>query len=239
MIRSVVAVLILGTLTGACAVAVAPPLSPEQRAEYRIVKVVVDVPATDGLWWGAGERAVVAASGRDDGTAEAAAGFLETPEGSAALTAYAEARLEPPITAAMRPALSGSKPMQVSVVIDSVFVASTAQQLIVAGNHVIGGGIQLFDLETGQALSQPQRISTIESGGGGVIGVIVEAASRDPIIRLGERFGQLAAQWIQASEPMMLGVGDNPPPLPALPRPEPSAPKADPAAQGQETDVSG
>jgi len=100
---------------------------------------------------------------------------------------------------------------------------------LVGGVQGATGGAQLFDLETGEALTKPQRLIGIEPTGGGVLGAIVEAASRDPMVRVGERFGKSVKKWIEAVEPITLGTNEdyNRRPLPPLPRPEIATPSND------------
>jgi len=53
----------------------------------------------------------------------------------------------------LKGSLSGSKPAQASVLIDSASTSSPGRVFLVGGVQGSTGGAQLFDLETGEALT--------------------------------------------------------------------------------------
>lgn len=209
-------------LISACAVEVPPPLNAEQRASYRVEKVVVEVTETASIRWGRGEDRILGTAGLANAEIDEKTRYLKTREGQVALRAAAQNILQSAVEGRVRPALTGTKPMQVSVIVDLALTSSPGLVFLVGGNQLAGGGVQLFDLETGEELSRAQRMIGLEPGGGGLAGAIIEAASRDPMIRLGERFGEQVTRWIRSTEPELYGTDEDydRQPLPPMPRPE-------------------
>ena len=212
----------LALATAGCAVEIPPPLDAQERATYKVSKVEVVVSDTASIRWGSGEELVLADAGLSDATDDEKNAFLSDSEGQTALRTKAQNILQAAVDSKVRGTLTGTKPMQVSVVVDDALTSSPGRVFLVGGLQAAGGGAQLFDLETGEAVTKPQRLIGIENGGGGIIGAIVESASRDPMIRIGERLGETIVRWITATEPIALGTDEdyNRQPLPPLPKPE-------------------
>ena len=190
----------------ACAAKVPAPLTAEQRASYRITKVAVTYPDSSELWWGNGDRAIAGAAGVDQSDAQSLDSYMEKPEAQRALRDLAVKRLEPAIFGQVAGALPGKQPAQLSVRIESAWFASAAQQILVGGNHTLWGAVQLFDLETGEALTQPQRMFGLGGGGSGIVGAIIDAARSDPMVRAGQSFGQFTNTWISADGEAQLPI---------------------------------
>lgn len=194
----------------ACAVKVPAPLTTDQRATYRIDKVVVSVPETADIWWGSGDRAVARAASVDTTDAEATGTYLKTPEGKAALYSHAGDEVQRVLDDAFRNTLAGDRPAQLSVVVTDIFVASAAQQVVFGGSHTMWGGVQLFDLETGEALTGPQRMFGFGGGGSGIITAVIDAArANTPLGRTVLSFAGHTQKWLLASSEVELPITES------------------------------
>lgn len=213
----------------ACAAQVPPPLTADQRVAYRVERVAVFLPESASIWWGAGEGSLAAEASVDTGDAESLSAFLDMPQTQAALRDLLTARLSDRLNGELRGTLGGPRPAQLSVLVESVHVSSAAQQILIGGNHVMGGGVQLFDIETGMPLTGPQRMIGLGVGGGGIVGALVDATRDDPLDRTAQSFATFTRQWLTAREPVDVPLTKeaNAEPLPPIPAPEPEpAPEA-------------
>lgn len=189
-------------LTAGCAAKVQPALSADERAAYRIETVALTVPKTSFVRWSRGETAMIEAAGLSDASQSEKDAFIAKLESQIELRERAQALLLQGLNTKLIGVLPGTKPMQATVLIETMATSSAGRSFLVGGQQIAVGVVQFHDLETGEALSRPQRLFGNDSGSGGIIGAIVEAASRDPMLRLGERFGDNAVKWVTATEPV-------------------------------------
>ena len=189
-------------LTAGCVAKIQPALTAEDRAAYRIENVDLTVPKTSFVRWSRGETAMLKAAGLTDAPQSEKDAFIGKLESQIELRERAQELLLQGLNTRLIGVLPGSKPMQATVMIETMATSSAGRSFLVGGQQIAIGVIQFHDLETGEALSRPQRLFGNDSGGGGIIGAIVEAASRDPMLRLGERFGENAVKWVTATEPV-------------------------------------
>jgi hypothetical protein len=205
-------------LVAACGAKLPPPLSAEQRGAYTVEKVVVTIPETTKVWWGKGDRLVAEAAGVDTSDQGSIGAHMKTDEAQAELRRLAIERLEPIILNQVRGALTGTRPAQLSVVATEIWVSSSAQQVLIGGSHQMWGGIQLYDLKTGEPLTRPQRMWGIGGGGGGILGAVIDAAREDPLARTGSSFGLFSRNWLTSIDefkaPFTPEQNTVPPPIP-------------------------
>ena len=225
---------ILVLAAAACTTEVPAPLTAAERTTYKIEKVVVTVPDEAEVWWGAGDRAVARSAGVETSDAESTETYIETPEGRGALHSLAAQRIERSVAPQVAFALVGQKPVQLSMVVDQIFVASSAQQVLIGGNHLLWAGVQVFDLETGEAVTDPQRLFAFGGGGGGILGAAIDAARAAPIDRLGSEMGIQTRNWLLATGSFEVPFAESQNKLPfPIPGPEvtpPAAPEAVPSS---------
>ena len=195
---SVIGLLVMAL--SACTDPVPPPLTPEQRATYRVETVDVRTGEAVEIWWGRGDDQVLEELGIEAETAEDRDAVLETPDAQRRLGELAAERVAPRLKAETDLALTGQSPAHLAVRLTNVFVASIAQQTLVGGNHVLFSDMQLFDATTGEALTLPQPIRVLEAGSG-ILSGIVDNVGAEPIDQLGSRLGQAARIWLIADRP--------------------------------------
>ncbi|MEM7508191.1 MAG: hypothetical protein AAF415_15770 [Pseudomonadota bacterium] len=233
--RLALGVLLLVSLA-ACAAKIPPPLTQEQRDRYNVDRVVVTLPAESRVWWGDGDTTAAKSLGVD----LAEGGSIDTPEGQGALYDLARERMQRTMDRQVRETLAGVAPAQMSVVITNIHISSAAQQLLVGGNHIIDGAVQLYDLTTGEPLTAPQQMVGFGGGGSGIPGAIVDATRSDPFERVATDFANRTRDWISVSAEYELLVTESGnevevdvpgPAEDALVPPEPAAePETDPVS---------
>ena len=183
---------------------VQPPLSDQQRQMYYIADVGVSVHPNAQIAWSEGQAAVAS---------EAGVGFLNSGSyvaseaGKKAYHAYIADRVEREIEPPLKSFLSGERKAFASVQIASMSVTSTGQQSVFGGSGTgVGGGIQIYDLETGERLTNPQIMSGGFDGSGvpGLIGAAVDAAQGDQLSLALAEFSSNVRTWITAEGPVLL-----------------------------------
>ena len=201
----------------ACATGPKNPMTATQIKSLDIDVVDVTVFPGTQISWGAGEEAfaetkgcekpepVTSAEGDNYGTAAAENqkqdcdydAIVNSPEAQDYMEARVVEFLENAIRAEVVPAFQGTAPARLEVKVQKVQVVGGGQTLLVGGNHFLLAPLNVVDLKSGKTIAaNPEALSVAGTASGGILGLIIEAASSDPVERLAGAYAINAKKWI-------------------------------------------
>ena len=207
--------LVASSMLVACA-SLPPSLTAEQARSFQLNDLTVTASGAT-IWWGEAEREyaesigvvvpsnVGARTDEDDDVSEQTSAArkayndaIESPEARAYMEKTLVDAISPELQAKLS-ARSGNYPIDVAVRISNFFVASSAQALLIGGNHQVTASVELRSAGTGELIASNESILYLE-GSSGIAGLIVEAASRDVEVRLAEGLTQKIHSWVFQAE---------------------------------------
>ncbi len=209
--------LVLVAGLAACAVS---PKNPMTAAQIKALDIdVIDVAVFPGtpIFWGAGEEAYANSKGcekpePDSGNAQndyAAAGaenkpqncdydaLISSPESHIFMESRVVEMMEATLAQQVQPAFQGNAPSRLEVRIFEVRIISGGQSVFIGGAHVLRATLNVVDLGTGRSIAQNQELfSQAGYAPGGLLSLIIEAASADPVERLSVGYANGAREWL-------------------------------------------
>lgn len=216
--RVALSILLAGALA-ACATGPKNPLTAEQIDEIDIQVVNVTVSPEAQIAWGDGEQAYAATKGCEKPETNTAgsgdqynvSSVGKKPEGCDydALVSSPEAlefmrqrvidMMETALSEKVQPAFQGTKAASLDVTVLEVRIISGGQAVLVGGNHVLRATLDVVDKQTGTPIvSNPEMFSMAGYGPGGLLSLVVEATSSDPVLRLSKGYAEGAHNWLSA-----------------------------------------
>ncbi|MEM7743325.1 MAG: hypothetical protein AAF409_06395 [Pseudomonadota bacterium] len=182
------------------------PLTAEQRAEYYIQTVEISIHPNAILSWETAHAQLAEDAGVDPDDPLAVARFADSPEGDAALRALLEQRMRDVLVPKLETVLgTGEKPAFLAVQAASLNIIPPGQQIVLgAGVHGIGGGLQVYDLETGERLTRAQIMAGGAAASSGIGGVMRDQSLGDPLGRVLDAFAVFSVAWLSATHPIKL-----------------------------------
>ena len=168
---------------------------------------VVDVSVFPGtqINWGAGEEAFAetkdcekpepVTNGEGDNYGTAAAenqkqdcdydAIVSSPEAQEFTEARVVELLENALRAEVVPAFQGTAPARLEIGVQKVQVVGVGQTLLVGGSHFLLAPLNVVNFKSGKTIAaNPEALSIAGTASGGILGLIIEAASSDPVERL-------------------------------------------------------
>lgn len=211
--------LVAMVLVSGCAPEYPSPLTLEEQQTYVIDQV--DIYIADNAWvnWPAGEdkvkeqfgistepRIKAGVDARDEPVEERPPeiDIKQTDWGSEALRKLALERFEELVKPTLLGSLSGTKPAHMSVVLTSVALVSPGQSILIGGTNSMYAGFQVFDLETGDPLTNKAARLSLTPASGGLLRTIITEAFDLNFDNTAKRYGNLVKDWIEATEPVMI-----------------------------------
>ena len=105
--------------------------------------------------------------------------------------------MEATLAQQVQPAFQGNAPSRLEVRIVEVRVISGGQSGFIGGAHVLRATLNVVDLGTGKSIAQNQELfSQAGYAPGGLLSLIIEAASADPAERLSVGYANGAREWL-------------------------------------------
>lgn len=189
-----------------CSASVEPPLTSEQRAGYRIERVEVDIDPSARIWWTEAKFDIAEAAGIDTESIDAVDAYNGSDAGRAAMFAKIQPRIQKPIEAVATTALTGDRPAQLSVLMTNLILPDAGERIFIGGNFIMKGVVQVFDIESGAPLTNPQRLGAEAIGLDGLGGTLIEQFDDEPIDQTAAAFGDKAREWLQSTEEIDIGL---------------------------------
>lgn len=186
-----------------------------------IAEVSVTILGDAPIWWGEAERDYAASQGCESGTADNRASgevgsdqsqtseatdcdydaVIESAEARAYLEKRASETLKSTLVEFVQPAFKGNVPARLSVKVKQVQIVSTGQALLLGGSHFLQAELEVTDIATGASLARYEDLYVTSGyGPGGPIGLVVEAASDDPFVRLSASYADEAKEWLEGED---------------------------------------
>lgn len=208
------AVLVLG----GCVTAPENPLTDEQVGALGVRNVEIVVPATTSIHWGEEEEAYAEARGckkpggkavdrqddysngkKDD--EEVCAHYdelVQSPEAKSHLRNRVRELVAASMSEKFVPNFQGTRPVDAEVRVRQLHIVSAGQAVMVGGAHMLTGDLVILDAETGaEVVRYPNLASQGGYAPGGLLALVVEAASGDPVERLADGFATQASTWLE------------------------------------------
>lgn len=201
----------------ACATGPKNPMTAQQIAALDIDTVEVSIFPGTVINWGAGEEAYAETQGCEPPEVETSAdgdtyntaaaqtkpqdcdydAIVSSPEAQEFMQNRVKDLLGTALRANLVPTFEGTMPARVEVTIQKVHVVGGGETLLVGGNHFILAPLNVVDVNTGKIIAaNPEALAVAGTPSGGILGLIIEAASADPVERLAVSYGTAAQKWI-------------------------------------------
>lgn len=200
----------------ACATGPKNPMTAQQIKAIDIDVIDVSIFPGTPISWGAGEEAYANSKGcekPEPDTATAGDGYNATAQNkpqncdyealvnSPEARKFMEARVVSMLTDAfqkqVQPAFQGTAPTKIQVKVVEVRIISGGQSVFVGGNHFLRATLDVVDLASGKTIAaNPELLAIAGYGPGGLLSLIIEAASNDPVERLSIGYAEAAKKWI-------------------------------------------
>lgn len=201
----------------ACATGPKNPMTAQQIKAIDIDVVEVSVFSGTPISWGEGEEAYANSKGcekPEPDTATAGDGYntgaaqnkpqdcdyealINSPEARKFMEARVVAMITDAFQKRVQPSFQGTAPAKLQVKVVEVTIVSGGQSVFVGGSHVLRATLNVVDLASGKTIaSNPELFSIAGYGPGGLLSLIVEAASNDPVERLSDGYADAAKIWI-------------------------------------------
>lgn len=208
--------LLLTTGLAACATGPKNPLTAQQIASLDIDTVEVSVLPGTVISWGAGEAAYAETQGCEPPEVDSEVGdtyntaaattkpqdcdydaIVSSPEAQEFMANRVKELLENSLHAQLVSRFEGTNPARVEVSIQKVQVVGGGQTLLVGGNHFLLAPLNVVEEQSGKIIAaNPEALSIAGTASGGILGLIIEAASSDPVERLADTYAINAGNWI-------------------------------------------
>lgn len=194
------------------------PVGMDVLSDYTVSEINVVVPATTKIWWGEAEREFAASlncapptAARHADEARAAEenqpdcdydSLIETPEAKEYLRERVTSLMHAAAETHYANALPGEKPAILTVNVSDVYVVSGGQAVMVGGAHRMAATFKLSDATTDAVIVNPSSFDS--SGGyapGGLLAVMVEAASDPAPVRMADDLASQSRAWMLNEAP--------------------------------------
>jgi len=200
----------------ACATGPKNPLTAQQIASLDIDTVEVTVFPGTLISWGAGEEAYAKTQGCEPPEVESEVGdtyntaaaetkpqdcdyeaIVSSPEAQEFMANRVKELMEKDLRAQLVSRFEGTTPARVEVTIQKVQVVGGGQTLLVGGSHFLLAPLNVVDEQSGKIVAaNPELLALAGTPSGGILGLIIEAASADPVERLTSTYAANAGNWI-------------------------------------------
>ncbi len=211
----------LALLAGCAAPGPKNPLQQETVESFKIAQISVEVPEHTSIRWGTAEEAYALSQGCERPSGISSKGEdqqnqaadeeepscdYEAVVNSAEAKQHLRERLQREVQTAMErkfaAGFDGTRPVEIQVILNSVNVVSSGQAVLVGGAHSLRATFKVVDAATDEVLASNSQLAT--SAGyapGGLLAVLSEAASRDPVTRMSEGYAENAHSWLTKVDP--------------------------------------
>lgn len=213
--RGFFALVVLACSMAGCAMAPPSPLSADQIKSMRLTEIAVETAPGAEIVWGNAEHEFVTAHNAANpkrltsapietasinhnaptDTSEYNA-IVASPEGQAFIRNKAANRVKEALETNLKPALqSGTRPVRLEIAIQTLFVPSAVQRVVVGGVPGMSAIAVLKDAKTGEKLVQ-KELATFAPAGNGLLGVLVDQAFSDLDVRVANSYADTYRNWL-------------------------------------------
>lgn len=205
----------------ACATGPKNPMTAQQIKSLDIDVINVTVKPSTEISWGEGETAYAESKGCEkpepitatDGDAYNTAAaenkpqdcdydaLVDSPEAQAFMADRLTTLLQDALETQTAPAFQGTTPARLDVEVIGLHIVSGGQAVLIGGNHTLQATLNVVEIGSGKTIAaNPELAALAGYGPGGLISLIVEATSKDPVVRLSAGYASAARKWIGAEE---------------------------------------
>ncbi|MEM7745220.1 MAG: hypothetical protein AAF409_16065 [Pseudomonadota bacterium] len=196
-LRQVLLLIAAVTLAG-CVQPPANTLSPSERAGLQVSEVAIEFAPDHTIWWGSAEREYGEANGCSQNSEECDfTAFIETEEVKSHLRERVESLVNELASSRLLQLWGGEREVTARVRIKRFYVVSGAQSVLLGGAHSFVADLEIIDPENAGVLTRyPDLLGTAGYAPGGLLAVVVEAASDDASRRIVAEWSNAAVSWL-------------------------------------------